>query len=186
MRGGRKWAKPACGRPLDGRVMRHSVPWYSLRSPAFRLGSAWQPLLQEACGFTLCKGLGFLLDVGRHPLRKLDLCHGVASRRRVFLADLGDLLWSKPVCQAHERRPQPSVNERDFPVDEATDQDLLGLADLDEYVVDGVRSRMRPPIAGDWLARNCLDEARDRAFGRLENNSVCLDKWDRSGNGAGR
>ena len=24
MRGGRKWAKPACGRPLDGRVRPHS------------------------------------------------------------------------------------------------------------------------------------------------------------------
>ena len=24
MRGGRKWAKPACGRPLDGRVRRHA------------------------------------------------------------------------------------------------------------------------------------------------------------------
>ena len=26
MRGGRKWAKPACGRPLDGRVRRHVAP----------------------------------------------------------------------------------------------------------------------------------------------------------------
>jgi hypothetical protein len=37
MRGGRKWAKPACGRPLDGRVRPHSMHVLTSGSLAIRL-----------------------------------------------------------------------------------------------------------------------------------------------------
>ena len=33
MRGGRKRAKPACGRPLDGRVRPHSAPQMEVEQP---------------------------------------------------------------------------------------------------------------------------------------------------------
>jgi hypothetical protein len=109
----------------------------------------------------------------------------MAPRLRVFLADLGDLLWSKAGGQFHEGWPQPSMNERYPPVDEATDQDLLGFADLGENVVDGVGARMRPPIAAYDLASDCVNEAGNGTFGRYENNTVCLDKRERGGDGLG-
>ena len=103
---------------------------------------------------------GLLRNVGRHPLRKRNLAICMATRCRVLLLNLSELLRREALGEPNQRGPQPSMNQGDLPVNQPTDKDFLRLADGFENPVDLAALRVRPPTALDRLADDGLRETR--------------------------
>ena len=57
------------------------------------------------------------------------------------------------------------MNQRDFAIDEAANEHLLGIRDGLKDCENVVTPRVPPPTALDWLADDGLCEARGGAFG---------------------
>ena len=63
--------------------------------------------------------------------------------------------------------------------------DPIGKRDFDQYVADVARSRMRPPIAGDRLARNDVDETRYRTLCRYQYDPIGRNECEGARRGRG-
>jgi hypothetical protein len=100
----------------------------------------------------------------------------VATGSGVFLLNLCQLLGRETRREPNERWPEPTMNQRDLAIDETANEHLLGIGDGLKDCEDVMALRVRPPTALDWLADDGLCEARDRSFGRHQDNAVFPDE----------
>lgn len=70
------------------------------------------------------------------------------------LSNLSELLRREASCGANERWPEPTMNESDLAVDEATDENVISTANRPRDLEDLVALRMRPPTPPNGLARD--------------------------------
>src|SRR5258706_1372596 len=120
-----------------------------------------------------------LRNVVWHPLRERNLATCVATGLCVLLSNLSELFGREALGKPNQRGPKPSMNEGDLPVDQATDKDLVRLGDGFEDSVNLAPLRVRPPIALDRFADDCLNEARHNSLGRSENYAMLSHKGQR-------
>jgi len=64
------------------------------------------------------------------------------------------------------------MDKRDLALDEATDEDIVAVADGSRDREDLVTLRMRPPAAPNWFSSDGLSERRGRPLRRLEYHTV--------------
>jgi len=96
----------------------------------------------------------------------------MATRCRVLLTDLGQLLRRKPVGKANQRRPQPAMNQSHLAIDQATDKDQLGSSNGSQNCVDVMTLRVRPPTTLDCSTHDGLGQARSSSLGRNEDDTM--------------
>src|SRR2546428_11970847 len=94
------------------------------------------------------------------------------SRARVPLASPRKVTQWKPARRSDQSRPQPSVNERDLALDQATHKDFVAVADCSRHREDLVTFRMRPPATPNWLSCDDLGKRRHRPLRSLEHHTV--------------
>jgi hypothetical protein len=111
MRGGRKWAKPACGRPLDGRVRRRGVarrareivrPAPSFNWARIRAGAKHGRIGERSYRRTECHGRGLGVSVANGRLRDF-------WRKHLVLDERHQLPSKVKTCRNEQWQPDPGV-----------------------------------------------------------------------------
>jgi hypothetical protein len=98
----------------------------------------------------------------------------MVAARGVLLTDRGDLIASQlaSLCEPHERRPRPAMDEGELTVDELEAAHIVASGELRQRREDRPALRVRPPAADDRLARDRLGHARHRAACAREHDLV--------------
>ncbi len=104
---------------------------------------------------------------------------GVATRWRVLLSNLSKLFGRKAFGEPNKGRPQPPMNQRDFPAHEPAHEHLVGVGHRPKDRVDVMALWMRPPAALDVFADDRFSKARRRPFGGSEDDAVLSDERQR-------
>ena len=104
---------------------------------------------------------------------------GVAARWCVLLKDLSELFGCEALREPNERRPKPSVNQRDLAIDEPTYENLVGVDDSPKDRIDVVTLWMCPPAPLDGFANDSFCKARHSSFGRNEDDAMLPDESQR-------
>jgi hypothetical protein len=82
----------------------------------------------------------------------------MATGGAVDLAKSGKERLREAWRQPNQRGPDSLVHESDLTLDDATDQDLIGVADGARDLEDEMTARMRPPGAVNGPARDGLGQ----------------------------
>src|SRR5215472_7758609 len=96
----------------------------------------------------------------------------MCSRGGVLLLDGGDPLLAENLRQSDEGRPEPSMDERVFPVDQLEAKDVRRIIEHAERVKNLRALRVPPPTAANRFAGHCLGDAGDRSLAGSQDDSV--------------
>jgi len=100
--------------------------------------------------------------------------------RRVHLVQRGKVLPREGAGQAHYGRPEPAMYVGDLPAYEATDQDLLGVANRTGEPKDLVTLGVAPPAAADRASDHGLGQVGDGSARAFEDDPVAPDESEGS------
>ena len=115
---------------------------------------------------------GSCADARRNPIGEGDFFGHVTSGTRVDLAHLRKVIRWKSARHSDKGRPQPPMDKGDLALDEATDEDIVAVADRSRDREDLVTLRMRPPATPNRFSGDGLSERRGRPLRRLEYHTV--------------
>jgi hypothetical protein len=94
----------------------------------------------------------------------------------VNLTDLSEVAARESLGNANHSRPKPAVNVGDLAVDEAADQDLVGIADCPREGEDLLASWVRPPAPVDRFAGEGVGEGGHQASTGFEHDAMLSDE----------
>ena len=117
-------------------------------------------------------------DFCRNPVGIRDRSNYVSAGRRMLLFDLSEMGTRKPVGNANQRWPEPSMNECDLSTYNAANKNIIVVshrAGQCEYLF---ALRMGPPTSLDRSLCNCLCQGENRSATRLQHDTMFSNKFD--------
>jgi hypothetical protein len=71
------------------------------------------------------------------------------------------------------------MDKRNLPLDKATHEDIVAVADRSRHREDLVTFRMRPPATPNWLSSDDISKGRGRPVRSLEHDTVLTNERER-------
>ena len=109
---------------------------------------------------------------GRDPRRERDLDGPMGPGSSVLLVNRCKPLSGEAVGDTDKRRPDPSVDQRDSALDQASCNDIPGLAKAVENGEDLMAGCVAPPASADRLAGDLLCKIRHGPTSRLQHHAL--------------
>src|SRR3989442_15626548 len=103
----------------------------------------------------------------------------MTSRTRVNVSHLCKMARRKSVRRSEESGPQSPMDERDLPHDQATNEDIVAVADSSCHLKYLATLRMGPPATPNGFSSYQLGKRRHRPLRGLEYDPVLTNEVER-------